>query len=154
MSDLIVFGTSYTFMYSRRNVITVSWFVFSQIFATDQRLFSSTATYIKGEKSKCLLFRFPVKSIWIFSLGYFGGSSFDFSVLGSWVFKFLPTFRHAEQVFAFFSMSARMFGHQKITASLHILFIPGWPKCIALSAAYRRLLGMMIQSSTIVIPQR
>ena len=154
LSDLTVFGAPHTFLYSRRNVITVSWFVFLQTFATGQRLFLSTATKIMGEESKCLLFSFPVKLIWIFSPGYFGVSSFDFSVLASCVFKFLSAFRHAEQVFAFFFMSARIFGHQKITASLHILFIPGWPKCNALSAAYRRLLGMMTRSSTIVISQR
>ena len=48
LSDLIVFGTPYTFIYSRRNVKTVSWFVFLQIFATGQRLFLSTATKMKG----------------------------------------------------------------------------------------------------------
>ena len=32
LSDLIVFGTPYTFIYSRRNVITVSWLVFLQLF--------------------------------------------------------------------------------------------------------------------------
>ena len=121
LSDLIVFGTPYTFIYSRRNVDTVSWLVFLQIFATGHRLFLSTATKMKGEESKCLLFKFPVKSIWN-SSGYFGGSSFDFSVLGNWVFKILPAFRQAEQVLAFFSMSALMFGHQKMTASLHIFF--------------------------------
>ena len=78
LSDLIVFGTLYTFIYSPRNVITVSWLVFLQIFATGQRLFLSTATKIKGEESKCLLFNFPVKSFWISSPGCFGGSSFDF----------------------------------------------------------------------------
>ena len=108
----------------------------------------------KWEESLCLLFRFPLKSIWVSSSGYFSGSSFDFSVLGSFVFKLLPAFRHAEQVFAFFSKSARKFGHQKITASLNILFIPRWLNYNALSGAYRRLLGMMIRSSTIVIPQR
>ena len=135
LSDLIVFGTPYTFIYSRRNVKSVSWFVFLQICATGQRQFLSTATNIKGDESKWLLFRFLVKSIWISSPGFFGGSSFDFSVLGNWVYKFLPAFKHAELVFAFFSISARIFGHQKITASLHILFFLGWPKCSALSAA-------------------
>ena len=72
LSDLMVVGTPYTFKYSRRNVITVSWLVFLQIFATGHRLFLSTATKMKGEESKCLLFTFPVKSIWISSPGYFG----------------------------------------------------------------------------------
>ena len=77
-----------------------------------------------------------------------------FSVFGIWYFKFLPAFRHAEHVFAFPSMSLRMFGHQKIWASWHILLVPGWPKWSAFSAAYRRLLGITILSSTSSMPQR
>ena len=41
LSDLIFSGTQYTFIYSRRNVITVSWLVFLQIFATGHRLYQS-----------------------------------------------------------------------------------------------------------------
>ena len=80
-----------------------------------------------------LLLRFPVKSICISSPGVFGGSIFDFSVWGIWNFRFLPALRQAEQVFDFFSISSRMFGHQNIAASLYILFIPGCPKCSALT---------------------
>ena len=63
LSDLIFSGTPYTFIYSRMNVITVSWLVFLQIFATGHRLFLSTATKINGDEFSCLLFRLPVKSI-------------------------------------------------------------------------------------------
>ena len=87
LSDYFFSGTPFTFLYSRRNAITVSWFVFLQIFAIGQRLFLSTATKINGEEFMCLLFKFPVKSIWISPPGFFGGSIFEFSVLGSWVFQ-------------------------------------------------------------------
>ena len=135
LSDFICFGTPYTFIYSSRNEITVSWFVFLHIFATGHRLFLSTAISMNGLLCSFLLLRFPVKSICISSPGVFGGSIFDFSVWGIWNFRFLPALRQAEQVFDFFSMSSRMFGHQNIAASLYILFIPGCPKCSALSAA-------------------
>ena len=79
---------------------------------------------------------------------------FFFAVCGIWNFKFLPAFRQAEHVFDFFSMSSRKFGHQKIIASLHILLMPGCPKCKALSAAYLNDFGMMIRSSTMMMLQR
>ena len=63
LSDLIFSDTPYTFIYSSRNVITVSWLVFLQIFATGHRLFLSKATMINGDEFRCLLFRLPVKSI-------------------------------------------------------------------------------------------
>ena len=77
LSGSIILGTPYTFKYFRRNVKTVSWFVFLQVFATEQRLFLSTATDLKGEEFRCLLFRFPVKSIWISSHGFFGDSIYS-----------------------------------------------------------------------------
>ena len=82
LSDFIGFGTPYTFMYSFKNEITVSWFVFLHIFATGHRLFLSTAINMNGLVDSFLLCKFPVKSIWISSPGVFGGSIFDFSVCG------------------------------------------------------------------------
>ena len=49
-------------------------------------------------------------------------------------------------------MSVRIFGHQNIAASLHILVIPGCPKFKAYRAVYRSVLGMMIRSSTMTMP--
>ena len=49
---------------------------------------------------------------------------------------------------------SRIFGHQNIAASLHILFIPGCPMCSALRAAYRSDFGSTMRSSTIMMPQR
>ena len=46
-----------------------------------------------------------------------------FSNKSTWNFRFLPALRQAEQVFALFSMSARMFGHLNNAALLHILLI-------------------------------
>ena len=122
--------------------MTVSWVVFLQKFGTGQQLFLSPATNINGKKFVCLLFRFPWNQSEL---------SFFFKVFKS-VFKFLPAFDQAEQVLAFFSKSARMFGHQKKTASLHILLTPWWPKCNGFNAAICRLYGTIMRSSTIVIP--
>ena len=154
LSDFIRFGTPYTFMYSFKNEITVSWLVFLHIFATGQQLFLSTATNMNWWDDSFLLCMLPVKSIWISSHGVFGVSILIFSVAGYWDFKFLPAFKQAEQVFDFFSISSRMFGHQIIAASLHILFIPGCPKYKAFRAAYRSDFGITIRLSTIMMPQR
>ena len=78
LSDFICFGTPYIFIYSLRNVITVSWFVFLQILVTGQRLFLSTATRIYSVEGSFLLCRFPMKSSWISSPGVFGCSNFVF----------------------------------------------------------------------------
>ena len=98
LSSFICFGTPYIFIYSSRNEITVSWFVFLHIFATGHRLFLLTAISINGLCCNFLLLRFPVKSICISSPGDFGGSIFEFSVWGIWTFRFLPALRQAEQV--------------------------------------------------------
>ena len=136
LSDFIRFGTPYTFIYSFTNVITISWLVFLHIFATSHRLFLSTATRMYGLYCSFLLCRFPVKSIWISPPGFFGVSIFVFfSGKGSWNFIFLPALRQAEQIFAFFSISIRIFGNQNLAASLHILLIPGCPKSRAFRAA-------------------
>ena len=154
LSDFICFGTPYTYMYSFGNEITVSWFVFLHIFSTGRRLFLSTAMCINGLVCNFLLLRFPVKSICYSSPSVFGGSIFDFSVWGILYFIFLPALGQTERVFDFLSMSSRMFGHQNMAASLHILFIPGCPKCRAFSAAYRSDFGTTMRSSTIMLPQR
>ena len=69
-------------MYSLRNAITVSWFVFLQTMVTGQRLFLSTAFSIYSVEDNFQLCRFPVKSGSISSPGVFGGSIFVFSVRG------------------------------------------------------------------------
>ena len=46
----LMFGTPYTFNYSRRNVETVSWFVSSQIFVIGQRLFYLRLLIIKKRR--------------------------------------------------------------------------------------------------------
>ena len=79
----------------------------------------------KGEELGCLLYRFPVKSFWIPSPGFLSCWIFGFSVLGIYDGFFLLAFRQAEQVFAFPLISGLKFGHQKITASLHIWFFLG-----------------------------
>ena len=63
LSDLSIFGTPYTFMYSRMKLITLSRFVCLQIVATAQQLFLSTATSMNVEQFICLLIRFPMKSV-------------------------------------------------------------------------------------------
>ena len=87
---------------------------------------------------------------WVFWRFYFC----FFSVLGIRRCRFLPAFRQAEQVFAFLSMSARLFGHQNMAAFAHILLIPGCPKWRAFCAAYLKVFGTIILSSTMVIPRR
>ena len=78
LSNFICFGTPYISIYSLRNVITVSWFVFLQILVTGQRLFLSAATRIYGVEGSFLLCKFPVKSSWISSPDVLGGSIFVF----------------------------------------------------------------------------
>ena len=51
-----------------------------------------------------------------------------------------------------FSMSVRIFGHQNMAASLHLLLIPVCPKCKAFKAAFRSVLGMLTRSSTMTMP--
>ena len=141
-------------MYSLRNVITVSWFLYLHVSTTGNRLFSLPAISIHGVDGNFSLCKFPVKSSWITSPGVFGGSvSVFFSVWGFCIFRFLPALRQTEQVFHFFSMSSRIFGHQIIAASLHVLLIPRWPRRRALSAAYRRVFGIRMRSSPLMIPQ-
>ena len=123
------------------------------IFATGHRLVLSKATRMCGLDCNVLLCKLPVKSIG-FLRPAFPVIQFLFflPVEGSWNFKFLPALRQAEQIFAFFSMSVCIFGHQNMAASPHILSIPGCPKCKAFRAAYRSVLGMMIRSSTMTMP--
>ena len=49
LSVLIDFGTPYLFVFSSKNVVTVSCLVFLQLFATGHQLLLSTATSMKGE---------------------------------------------------------------------------------------------------------
>ena len=69
LSVFIDFGTPQRFVYSCRNVITVSWLVFWQTFANAPWQFPSTASCINGEDSKYLLCIFLLKSGWTSSPG-------------------------------------------------------------------------------------
>ena len=137
-------------MYSLRNAITVSWIQILQLLVTGQRLFfRPQLLYIVWKRIfYCVGFqRNPVGFLRPMFLAFFGPFTF-FLVWGIWNFKFLPAFRQAEHVFDFFSIPSLMFGHQNRVASLHILLMPGSPNCMALSVAYIRDFGMIIQSST------
>ena len=104
LSDFICFGTPYMFIYSSRNAITVSWFVFLQILDTGKRLFLWTATRIYGVKGSFLLCRLPLKSSWISSPCVLGGSVFFFFQLV--VFGISNSYRHLGRL-SMFSIFSR-----------------------------------------------
>ena len=97
---LLDFGTLHTFTNSFRNVMTVSWLVSFQVFATE--LFLSTAISKYGFDVMFSLCRFPVNSIWVSSFALCFGRFNFVSVWVIWNFKFLRPLSQADHGFIFF----------------------------------------------------